>query len=338
MWEGGLQNGHPRPLTSHPNLLPHPTFIRAAHCWPRPRARPSPSFWRCVAPAWAVDRRRRAFRGRWVAVPGRPLATGSTAVGGLVFAGRLRGVARAAANATRPCVLVGAACARVPRGASLTSTSLTSPPPPPRRLPGMERKMQALANAWLFSTFKGLWPETLKDDNATQEIWSRLRHKQLLRNDIPEYLYGVARRSAGGGGGGGGLGPLQRVVLFGQRPGGAWRTLGHRWAPGGVLWKCPVGPGQGERPPANAARGQSQGQRRGHSAAHTPQAPRRGVHDTRGNRKGNPPPRPPKTRSGPQRVRMSGGERPIGAAKGKPSDTEALCQPPPPPESATTAS
>ena len=36
-----------------------------------------------------------------------------------------------------------------------------------------------------------------------------------------------------------------------------------------------------------------------------------------------------KTRSGPQRVRMSGGERPIGAAKGKQSDTEALCQPPP---------
>ena len=26
---------------------------------------------------------------------------------------------------------------------------------------------------------------------------------------------------------------------------------------------------------------------------------------------------------------MSGGERPIGAAKGKQSDTEALCQPPP---------
>ena len=38
-----------------------------------------------------------------------------------------------------------------------------------------------------------------------------------------------------------------------------------------------------------------------------------------------------KTRSGPQRVRMSGGERPIGAAKGTQSDTEALCQPPPPP-------
>ena len=37
-----------------------------------------------------------------------------------------------------------------------------------------------------------------------------------------------------------------------------------------------------------------------------------------------------KTRSGPQRVRMSGGERPIGAAKGKQSDTEALCQPPSP--------
>ena len=38
-----------------------------------------------------------------------------------------------------------------------------------------------------------------------------------------------------------------------------------------------------------------------------------------------------KTRSGPQRVRMSGGERPIGAAKGKQLHTEAFCQPPPPP-------
>ena len=38
-----------------------------------------------------------------------------------------------------------------------------------------------------------------------------------------------------------------------------------------------------------------------------------------------------KTRSGPQRVRMSSGERPIGAANGKQSDTKALCQPPPPP-------
>ena len=37
-----------------------------------------------------------------------------------------------------------------------------------------------------------------------------------------------------------------------------------------------------------------------------------------------------KTRSGPQRVRMSSGERPKGAAKGKQSDTEALCQTPPP--------
>ena len=36
-----------------------------------------------------------------------------------------------------------------------------------------------------------------------------------------------------------------------------------------------------------------------------------------------------KTRSGAQRVRMSCGERPIGAAKGKQIDTEALCQPPP---------
>ena len=38
-----------------------------------------------------------------------------------------------------------------------------------------------------------------------------------------------------------------------------------------------------------------------------------------------------KTCSGPRRVRMSSGERPIGAAKGKQSDTEVLCQPPPPP-------
>ena len=37
-----------------------------------------------------------------------------------------------------------------------------------------------------------------------------------------------------------------------------------------------------------------------------------------------------KSRSDPQRVRMSSGERPIGAAKGKQSDTEALCHPPPP--------
>ena len=38
-----------------------------------------------------------------------------------------------------------------------------------------------------------------------------------------------------------------------------------------------------------------------------------------------------KTRSGPQRVRMSSGEMPIGTAKGKQPDTEALCQHPPPP-------
>ena len=37
-----------------------------------------------------------------------------------------------------------------------------------------------------------------------------------------------------------------------------------------------------------------------------------------------------KTRSDPQRVRMSSGERPIGAAKGKQPNTEALCQTPPP--------
>ena len=38
-----------------------------------------------------------------------------------------------------------------------------------------------------------------------------------------------------------------------------------------------------------------------------------------------------KTRSGPQRVRTSSGEGPIGTAKGKQPDTEALCQPPPTP-------
>ena len=37
-----------------------------------------------------------------------------------------------------------------------------------------------------------------------------------------------------------------------------------------------------------------------------------------------------KTRSGPRRVRMRSGERPMGAAKGRQSDTKALCQPPPP--------
>ena len=37
-----------------------------------------------------------------------------------------------------------------------------------------------------------------------------------------------------------------------------------------------------------------------------------------------------KTRSHPQRVRMSSGGRPIGAAKGKQSDTKGLCQSPPP--------
>ena len=37
-----------------------------------------------------------------------------------------------------------------------------------------------------------------------------------------------------------------------------------------------------------------------------------------------------KTRSGPQRVRMCSGERPTGAAKGRQSDTVALCQPLPP--------
>ena len=38
----------------------------------------------------------------------------------------------------------------------------------------------------------------------------------------------------------------------------------------------------------------------------------------------------PKTRSDPQRVRMSSGERPIGTVKGRKRNTEALCEPPPP--------
>ena len=38
-----------------------------------------------------------------------------------------------------------------------------------------------------------------------------------------------------------------------------------------------------------------------------------------------------KTRLDPQRVRMSSGERPIGTAKGKQPNTEALCQTPRPP-------
>ena len=37
-----------------------------------------------------------------------------------------------------------------------------------------------------------------------------------------------------------------------------------------------------------------------------------------------------KTRSDPQRVRMCKGERPIGAAKGKQTNTNASCQPPTP--------
>ena len=44
-----------------------------------------------------------------------------------------------------------------------------------------------------------------------------------------------------------------------------------------------------------------------------------------------------KTRSDPHRVRMSSGERPIGAAKGKQPNTKALCQPPPTPITHTTA-
>ena len=40
-----------------------------------------------------------------------------------------------------------------------------------------------------------------------------------------------------------------------------------------------------------------------------------------------------KTRSDPQRVRMSSGEGPMGAAKGKQPDAEALCPTPPPPGS-----
>ena len=45
-----------------------------------------------------------------------------------------------------------------------------------------------------------------------------------------------------------------------------------------------------------------------------------------------------KTRSDPQRVRMSSGERPIGTAKGTQSDTEAFCQAPPPPACANPLS
>ena len=37
-----------------------------------------------------------------------------------------------------------------------------------------------------------------------------------------------------------------------------------------------------------------------------------------------------KTRLDPQRFGMYNGERPLGTAKGKQPDTEALCQPPPP--------
>ena len=51
---------------------------------------------------------------------------------------------------------------------------------------------------------------------------------------------------------------------------------------------------------------------------------------------GVPPPPPPavdttRTRSDPQWVGMCSGERPIGAAKGKPTNTMASCQPLPPP-------
>ena len=42
-----------------------------------------------------------------------------------------------------------------------------------------------------------------------------------------------------------------------------------------------------------------------------------------------PPVTQPKPRSGPQRVRMSSGERPIGTTKGNQSDTDALCHPAP---------
>ena len=43
----------------------------------------------------------------------------------------------------------------------------------------------------------------------------------------------------------------------------------------------------------------------------------------------------PKPRSDPQGVRMSSGKRPTGAAKGKQPNTEALCQPPPPPQTSS---
>ena len=55
---------------------------------------------------------------------------------------------------------------------------------------------------------------------------------------------------------------------------------------------------------------------------------------------GVPPPPVPvdttKTRSGPQRVRMSSGERPIGATKGKQSDNRGLVPNPPAPASRNT--
>ena len=45
-----------------------------------------------------------------------------------------------------------------------------------------------------------------------------------------------------------------------------------------------------------------------------------------------------KKRADPQRVGMCSGERPIGAAKGKQFDTEALCQHPPPLQKGATRS
>lgn len=59
---------------------------------------------------------------------------------------------------------------------------------------GLERKVEGLANSWLFSTFRGLWPEFLKDDNTTREVWLKLRQKELVRADIATYLKELAGR------------------------------------------------------------------------------------------------------------------------------------------------
>uniref|UniRef100_A0A7S1HVL4 Glycosyltransferase 61 catalytic domain-containing protein n=1 Tax=Eutreptiella gymnastica TaxID=73025 RepID=A0A7S1HVL4_9EUGL len=59
---------------------------------------------------------------------------------------------------------------------------------------GMESKMQVLANAWIFSTFKGLTPQALEGDEATENLWGTSRHKKLQRNDIVTYLQDLKER------------------------------------------------------------------------------------------------------------------------------------------------